>query len=183
MLINFNFFTSWYWHFQWVWLGMSKVPRQACNIFMIFQKEVRNEVNFGMHHVSIKDFNKLIPSFWWVQSGIPKVPKIVSLQYLRNDMLDYLDIWYVIRTPSHTQSMQNNSTISQEWDARLSWFLYWKIKVKIGGPVIMFPCWKKSYSQIVGPVMSPKWVFFSFTENWHVELFWFLAWSYISIKA
>ena len=55
-----------------------------------------------------------------MRPGIPKVPKIVSLQYLRNDMLDNLDIWYVIRTPNHTQSMQNNSTISQEWDTRLS---------------------------------------------------------------
>ena len=34
-------------------------------------------------------------------------------------MLDYLDIWHVMRTPSHTLSLQSNYTISQEWDARL----------------------------------------------------------------
>ena len=146
-----------------------------------------------MHHVNIKVFNKLILSFWWVQSGIPKAHKIVSTknstQCLRNDMLDNHDIWNVIRTPSHTQSIQNNSTISHEWDARLSWFLYWKIKVGMG--VIMFPCWKKSYFQIVWPEMGPKWGFCIFAENffdfWHevtvTELFLFLAWSYSSIKA
>ena len=65
----------------------------------------------------------------------------------------------------------------------MSWFLYWKIKVDIGGPVIMFPCWKKSYSQIVRSGMGPKWGLFIFAENWHVELFLFLAWSCRSIKA
>ena len=28
-------------------------------------------------------------------------PQKTSLQYLRNDMLDYLDFWYVPRAPRH----------------------------------------------------------------------------------
>ena len=50
-----------------------------------------------------------------------QVPKMTILQYFKNDMLYYLDIPYMHRPPSHTQSIQNNkSTISQERNVKLS---------------------------------------------------------------
>ena len=36
---------------------------------------------------------------------MPKVPKITSLHYLRNDMVDYLDFWYVYRPQSHGNNL------------------------------------------------------------------------------
>ena len=39
---------------------------------------------------------------------MPEVPKIVSLQYLRNGLLEYLDFEYGHR-PSHTQIMQKKN--------------------------------------------------------------------------
>ena len=129
-----------------------------------------------MLHVNIKFFNKLILSFWWVQSGIPKVHKILSTknstQCLRNDMLDNRDIWNVSRTPSHTQSMLNDSTISQEWDASLSWFLYWKIKVEIGGNHVLLL--KKILFPDCFAWNGPKMRFLYFCR----KFFWFLTLSY-----
>ena len=49
---------------------------------------------------NIKVFNKLILSFLTGVASLPKIPKI-SLQYLTNDMLDYLDFRYVHRPPNH----------------------------------------------------------------------------------
>ena len=54
---------------------------------------------------NIKVFNKLILSFLTGVASLPKIPKITSLQYLTNDMLDYLDFRYVPRPPNH----ENNS--------------------------------------------------------------------------
>ena len=34
-------------------------------------------------------------------ASLPKIPKITSLQYLINDMLDYLDFRYAHRPPNH----------------------------------------------------------------------------------
>ena len=50
---------------------------------------------------NIKVFNKLILSFLTGVVSLPKIPKITSLQYLANDMLDYLDCRYVHRPPNH----------------------------------------------------------------------------------
>ena len=50
---------------------------------------------------NIKVFNKLILSFLTGVASLPKIPKITSLQYLTNDMLDYLDCRYVHRPPNH----------------------------------------------------------------------------------
>ena len=50
---------------------------------------------------NIKVFNKLILSFLTGVTSLPKIPKITSLQYLTNDMLDYLDFRYVHRPPNH----------------------------------------------------------------------------------
>ena len=50
---------------------------------------------------NIKVFNKLIISFLTGVVSLPKIPKITSLQYLTNDMLDYLDCRYVHRPPNH----------------------------------------------------------------------------------
>ena len=33
---------------------------------------------------------------WLVWSSMLKVPKITNLQYLRNDVLDYLEFWYIL---------------------------------------------------------------------------------------
>ena len=50
---------------------------------------------------NIKVFNKLILSFLTGVASLPKIPKITSLQYLANDILDYLDCRYVHRPPNH----------------------------------------------------------------------------------
>ena len=50
---------------------------------------------------NIKVFNKLILSFLTGVASLPKIHKITSLQYLTNDMLDYLDCRYVHRPPNH----------------------------------------------------------------------------------
>ena len=50
---------------------------------------------------NIKVFNKLILSFLTGVASLPKIPKITSLQYLTNDMLDYLDFSYVHRPPNY----------------------------------------------------------------------------------
>ena len=54
---------------------------------------------------NIKVFNKLILSFLPGVASLPKIPKITNLQYLTNDMLDYLEFRYVHRPPNH----ENNS--------------------------------------------------------------------------
>ena len=54
---------------------MPKVPRQVCNIFAIFKKEVRNEVDF-LHagkHQSFAKVNTII--FDWCGQESPKYPK------------------------------------------------------------------------------------------------------------
>ena len=48
----------------------------------------------------IKVCNNLILSFLTGVASLPKIPKI-SLQYLTNDMLDYLDFRYAHRPPEH----------------------------------------------------------------------------------
>ena len=50
---------------------------------------------------NIKVFHKLILSFLTGVANMRKIPKITSLQYLTNDMLDYLDFRYVLRPPNH----------------------------------------------------------------------------------
>ena len=50
---------------------------------------------------NITVFNKLILSFVTVAASLSKIPKITSLPYLTNDMLDYLDFRYVHRPPNH----------------------------------------------------------------------------------
>ena len=45
---------------------------------------------------NIKVFNKLILSFLTGVASLPKIPKIKSLQYLTNHMLDYLYFKYAI---------------------------------------------------------------------------------------
>ena len=50
---------------------------------------------------NVKVFNKLILFFLTGVASLPKIPKITSLQYLTNDMLDYLDCRYVHRPPNH----------------------------------------------------------------------------------
>ena len=50
---------------------------------------------------NIKVFNKPIPSFLTDVPSMPKIPKITSLKYFTNDMLDSLDYRYVHRPPNH----------------------------------------------------------------------------------
>ena len=50
---------------------------------------------------NIKVFHKLTLSILTGVANMPKIPKITSLQYLTNDMLDYLDFRYVHRPPNH----------------------------------------------------------------------------------
>ena len=91
-----------------------KYPSKISISFQYLKKEVRNETDFYMQ-VDIKVFHKLILPFMTGVARHAQVPKITSLQYFRKNMLDYLDIWYEHRPPSHTQSIQNNKfTISQD---------------------------------------------------------------------
>ena len=50
---------------------------------------------------NIKAFRKLILSFLAAVASMPKILKITSLQYLTNNMVDYLDFSYVYRVPNH----------------------------------------------------------------------------------
>ena len=58
------------------------------------------QLNFCMQG-NIKVLHKLIVSFLTNLAIMPKIPKITRLQYLTNDMLDYLDFRYVHRPPIH----------------------------------------------------------------------------------
>ena len=63
-------------------------------------------MKFGMQLIlcmqgNIKVFNKLILSFLTGVASLPKIPKITSLQYLTNGMLDDLDFSYVHGPPNH----------------------------------------------------------------------------------
>ena len=55
-------------------------------------------------HGSIKVSHKLILSFLTGVASMPKTPKITGLEYLTNDMLDYLDFRYVHRRPNQQSS-------------------------------------------------------------------------------
>ena len=66
----------------------------------ISRKKLEMQLIFCMQGY-IKVFNKLILSFLTGVASLPKISKITSLQYLTNDMLDYLDCRYVHRPPNH----------------------------------------------------------------------------------
>ena len=51
--------------------------------------------------LNIKVFHKLILSLLTGVARMPKIPKITSLQYLINDLLDYLGFRHVHRPPNH----------------------------------------------------------------------------------
>ena len=53
---------------------------------------------------NIKVFHNLILYFLTGVANMPKIPKITSLQYLTDDMLDYLDFSYVHRPPNHASN-------------------------------------------------------------------------------
>ena len=58
---------------------------------------------------NIKVFHKLILSFLTVAAIMLKLPKITSFQYLRNDMLDYLDLWHMHSPTSHETNLLHMS--------------------------------------------------------------------------
>ena len=49
---------------------------------------------------NIKFFHNLIPLILTGVASMHKIPQITSLQYLKNDILDYLDFRYVHRPPN-----------------------------------------------------------------------------------
>ena len=59
--------------------------------------------------VGIRVFHKLGLLFLAGVASMPKVPKITSLQYLRNDTIDYLDFWNVHRPLSHANYLLHKS--------------------------------------------------------------------------
>ena len=82
-----------------VWLGLSQVPRKIYNCD-ISRTKLGIQLIFCMQG-NIKVFNKLILSFLTGVASLPKIPKITSLQYLTNGMLDYLDFRHVHRPANH----------------------------------------------------------------------------------
>ena len=85
---------------------------------------------------NIKVFNKLILSFLTGVVSLPKIHKITSLQYLTNDMLDYLDCRYVHRPPNHESNQLHkcqSKTIANN-------NFYLKKKESKGQGSIMFSC-------------------------------------------
>ena len=72
-------------------------------------------------------------------ASLPKILKITSLQYLTNDMLDYLDFRYVHRPPNHESNpLQkcHSKTIAND-------NFYLKKKEDIGqGSIMMFSCFE-----------------------------------------
>ena len=69
---------------------------------------------------------------------MPKVLKIISLQYLRNDMVDYLDFWYVYRPPSCGNNLLHMS-VNQRLLQMINFFS--KMKVEIRGLAVMPICY------------------------------------------
>ena len=61
--------------------------------------------------VNIKVFHKLIMSLLTTVARHAQSPQKTSLQYLRNDMLDYLDFWYVPRAPCNRKSFLDMAII------------------------------------------------------------------------
>ena len=102
-------------------------------LYNISRKKLGMKLIFYMQ-VDIKVFHKLILPFMTGVARHAQVPKITSLQYFRKNVLDYLDIWYEHRPPSHTQSIQNNKfTISQDGMLnKLSWFPATQVEFWIG---------------------------------------------------
>ena len=85
---------------------------------------------------NMKVFNKLILSYLTGVASLPKTPKITSLQYLTNDMLDYLGCRYVHRTPNHESNPLHkcqSKTIAND-------NFYLKKKESRGQGSIMFSC-------------------------------------------
>ena len=65
---------------------------------------------------------------------MPKVPTIKSLQYFRNEMLDYPDFWFGHKPPSYRNNFFHMSIKD------LFFFFFFENGVKDRGPVIMLSC-------------------------------------------
>ena len=79
---------------------VSSTQKNLYYLFDISRTKLGMQLIFYMRE-NIKVFNKLIPSFLNGAASLPKIPKVTGLQYLTNDMLDYLDFRYVHRPPNH----------------------------------------------------------------------------------
>ena len=95
------------------------------------------ELIFCMHG-NIKLFHKFILSFLPGVAIMPKSPKITSLQYLLNDMLDYLDFRYLHRPPC----FESNQLHKCQSKAVVKDYFYLKKEEKGQGPVMMFSCFE-----------------------------------------
>ena len=78
--------------------------------FQYIEKEMSGEVDFlyTEKYQSFLQVDTFI--FLWVWSDMSKVLKTMGLQYVRNDMLDYLDFLYVNRLPDHNQSIEKSKS-------------------------------------------------------------------------
>ena len=78
-----------------------------------------------------KVFHKLIGV-----ASMPKIPKIMSLQYLTNGMLDYLDFSYVHRSPNYEsnplQKCQSRTIANDNF--------YLKKKGRGQGSIMVYSC-------------------------------------------
>ena len=80
------------------------------NLCNISRKKLEIKLIFCMQ-VNIKVFHKLIMSLLTTVARHAQSPQKTSLQYLRNDMLDYLDFWYVPRAPCNRKSFLDMAII------------------------------------------------------------------------
>ena len=81
---HLNFLQGWYYLFYSFYVfgqACLKYKEKVIISLWYLKNEVRNAV----------DLHKLILSFLTGVASMSKIPKITSLQYLANDMLDYLD--------------------------------------------------------------------------------------------
>ena len=89
---------------------------------------------------NIRVFNKLMLSFVNGVASLPKIPKIRSLQYLTNNMLDYLDFRYVHRPTNH----ESNSLHKCQSRLLQMIIFIWKKEFSVQGWIMMF-----SWSEIL----------------------------------
>ena len=127
MLINFSFVQVDTFFFDGICRTCQNTQRSLQYFFGISKKKLGMKMLLCMQ-VNISDFISWYYPFWLVWLGMFKVPKITSLQYHRDDILDYLHFWYVQRPSGHGNNLlwHVNQRLSQ------TIIFIWKMKIGTG---------------------------------------------------
>ena len=122
-----QFCESWYFFFDGICRACQSTQRSLQYFFGISKKNLGMKMLLCMQ-VNISDFISWYYPFWLVWLGMFKVPKITSLQYHRDDILDYLHFWYVQRPSGHGNNLlwHVNQRLSQ------TIIFIWKMKIGTG---------------------------------------------------